>query len=84
MVVGPEQPLVDGLHDALRKVGIYCFGPSKRAAQMEGSKAYMKDFAARHNIPTAAYKVCARACDTNQWAPELTNGTRYRRLLGVP
>ena len=57
MVVGPEQPLVDGLHDALRKVGIYCFGPSKRAAQMEGSKAYMKDFASRHGVPTAAYKV---------------------------
>ena len=62
-MVGPEQPLVDGLHDALRKVGVYCFGPSQRAARLEGSKAYMKDFAARYSIPTAEYKVrrrCAR------------------------
>jgi len=57
VVVGPEQPLVDGLHDALRKAGIYCFGPSQRAARLEGSKAYMKDFAARFNIPTSEYKV---------------------------
>ena len=57
VVIGPEQPLVDGVHDALRKVGIWCFGPSKRAAQMEGSKAYMKAFASRYGIPTASYQV---------------------------
>jgi phosphoribosylamine--glycine ligase len=55
VVVGPEQPLVDGLGDAFRNVGIKVFGPSKVAAQMEGSKGFMKDFCARHNIPTAEY-----------------------------
>lgn len=55
LVVGPEQPLVDGLSDAMRNVGIKVFGPSKVAAQMEGSKGFMKDFCARHNIPTAGY-----------------------------
>lgn len=55
VVVGPEQPLVDGLGDAFRNVGIRVFGPSKVAAQMEGSKGFMKDFCARHDIPTAAY-----------------------------
>ncbi|HPD83620.1 MAG TPA: phosphoribosylamine--glycine ligase, partial [Alphaproteobacteria bacterium] len=55
VVIGPEQPLVDGLGDAFRNVGLKVFGPSKIAAQMEGSKGFMKDFCARHNIPTAAY-----------------------------
>lgn len=55
VIVGPEQPLVDGLGDDLRAAGIAVFGPSKAAAQMEGSKGFMKDFCARHNIPTAAY-----------------------------
>lgn len=55
VVVGPEQPLVDGLSDAMRNVGIKVFGPSKAAAQLEGSKGFMKDFFARHNIPTADY-----------------------------
>lgn len=56
VIIGPEQPLVDGLSDALRNVGLKVFGPSKIAAQMEGSKGFMKDFCARHNIPTAAYQ----------------------------
>jgi phosphoribosylamine--glycine ligase len=55
VVIGPEQPLVDGLGDAFRNLGIKVFGPSKVAAQMEGSKGFMKDFCARHDIPTAAY-----------------------------
>ncbi len=55
VVVGPEQPLVDGLGCALRKAGVSVFGPSTEAAQMEGSKGFMKDFCARHDIPTAAY-----------------------------
>jgi len=56
VVVGPEQPLVDGLGSALRAKGIAVFGPSTEAAQMEGSKGFMKDFCKRHNIPTAAYE----------------------------
>ncbi|KAF8692552.1 Phosphoribosylglycinamide synthetase, partial [Rhizoctonia solani] len=53
---GPEQPLVDGIETVFRKVGIPVFGPSQQAAQMEGSKAFSKDFMRRHNIPTAAYR----------------------------
>ncbi|KAL5533963.1 ADE57 [Sanghuangporus baumii] len=56
VVPGPEQPLVDGIELAFRKAGIPVFGPSARAATMEGSKAFSKDFMARHNIPTAKYK----------------------------
>jgi len=56
VVVGPEQPLVDGLGSALRGEGIAVFGPDTDAAQMEGSKGFMKDFCKRHNIPTAAYE----------------------------
>lgn len=55
VVIGPEQPLVDGLSDAFRNVGLKVFGPSKAAAALEGSKGFMKDFFARHHIPTAAY-----------------------------
>ena len=55
VVVGPEGPLVAGLADALAAEGIRVFGPSAAAAQLEGSKGFMKDFCARHGIPTAAY-----------------------------
>ncbi|TXS89008.1 phosphoribosylamine--glycine ligase [Parahaliea maris] len=54
-IVGPEQPLVDGVVDYFNERGLRCFGPSQGAAQLEGSKAFTKDFLARHNIPTAAY-----------------------------
>ncbi|WP_448546913.1 phosphoribosylamine--glycine ligase [Thalassotalea fusca] len=55
-IVGPEQPLVDGVVDAFEKEGLKIFGPSAKAAQLEGSKAFTKDFLARHQIPTAAYQ----------------------------
>jgi phosphoribosylamine--glycine ligase len=55
VVVGPEAPLVEGLADNLRTMGIGVFGPSKGAAQLEGSKGFTKDLCARENIPTAAY-----------------------------
>ncbi|MEE4278267.1 MAG: phosphoribosylamine--glycine ligase [Halieaceae bacterium] len=54
-VVGPEAPLVAGVVDRFREAGLRCFGPSAAAAQLEGSKAFSKEFLARHNIPTAAY-----------------------------
>ncbi len=54
-VVGPEVPLVLGVVDLFAEAGLKCFGPTKGAAQLEGSKAFSKDFFARHNIPTAAY-----------------------------
>jgi phosphoribosylamine--glycine ligase len=55
VVIGPEAPLVEGLADALEKAGIEAFGPSRAAAQLEGSKAFTKDLCLRHDIPTAAY-----------------------------
>src|SRR5690554_6925545 len=54
-IVGPEAPLVDGVVDFFQTRGLPCFGPNKGAAQLEGSKAFTKDFLARHHIPTAAY-----------------------------
>jgi phosphoribosylamine---glycine ligase len=56
-VVGPEAPLVAGIVDRFSAAGMRCFGPSAKAAQLEGSKAYAKDFLARHKIPTAHYAV---------------------------
>ena len=55
VVVGPEAPLVDGLADSLRAAGVPVFGPSRAAAQLEGSKGFTKDLCARHAIPTGAY-----------------------------
>ena len=55
VMVGPEQPLVDGLADACSAAGIPCFGPTAAAARLEGSKAFSKDFMQRHSIPTARY-----------------------------
>ncbi|MCK7592743.1 phosphoribosylamine--glycine ligase [Pseudomarimonas salicorniae] len=56
-VVGPEAPLVAGIVDRFREAGLRIFGPTAGAAQLEGSKAFAKDFLRRHNIPTAAYEV---------------------------
>ncbi len=55
-IVGPEAPLVAGIVDRFTELGLPCFGPSAAAAQLEGSKAFSKDFLARHDIPTAAYQ----------------------------
>ena len=60
VVIGPEAPLVDGLADNLRAMGILGFGPNRIPAQLEGSKGFTKDLCARHGIPTARY---ARASD---------------------
>ncbi|KEQ18925.1 phosphoribosylamine--glycine ligase [Endozoicomonas numazuensis] len=55
-IVGPEAPLVAGVVDRFEEAGLTIFGPSQNAAQLEGSKAFSKDFLARHNIPTAEYQ----------------------------
>ena len=55
-IVGPEAPLVIGVVDAFRAAGLTIFGPTEGAAQLEGSKAFTKDFLARHHIPTAEYQ----------------------------
>lgn len=54
-IVGPEAPLVNGVVDSFQAAGLKIFGPTRGAAQLEGSKAFTKDFLARNNIPTAAY-----------------------------
>ncbi|PQE11927.1 phosphoribosylamine-glycine ligase protein [Rutstroemia sp. NJR-2017a BVV2] len=56
VVPGPEAPLVDGIEGYFRAVGIPCYGPSKLAARLEGSKTFSKDFMKKYNIPTAAYE----------------------------
>lgn len=55
-IVGPEVPLVMGIVDEFEKEGLRVFGPNKKCAQLEGSKAFSKDFMIKHNIPTAKYK----------------------------
>ncbi|MBT3811324.1 MAG: phosphoribosylamine--glycine ligase [Gammaproteobacteria bacterium] len=55
-IIGPEVPLVAGIVDTFQAAGLKCFGPSAKAAQLEGSKKFCKDFMARHNIPTAEYQ----------------------------
>jgi phosphoribosylamine--glycine ligase len=56
-IIGPENPLVDGIVDEFQQAGMPCFGPSKDAAILEGSKSFSKDFLQRHNISTAEYQV---------------------------
>ena len=63
VVVGPENPLCDGLADRLRRLGIAVFGPSKLAARLETSKAFAKDFYARHNVPSARYGTFSDAAE---------------------
>jgi len=55
-IIGPEIPLVLGVVDRFQEAGLKCFGPSAKAAQLEGSKSFCKDFMIRHRIPTAAYE----------------------------
>jgi phosphoribosylamine--glycine ligase len=73
-VVGPEAPLVAGIVDRFRAAGLRCFGPTAAAAQLEGSKAFAKDFLARHRIPTARYAVFT----------ELAPALAYVRENGAP
>ncbi|XMA10674.1 hypothetical protein WAI453_003465 [Rhynchosporium graminicola] len=56
VVPGPDAPIVNGIEGYFREAGIPCFAPTKEAAQLEGSKAFSKDFMAAHNIPTAEYR----------------------------
>ncbi|MTH48455.1 phosphoribosylamine--glycine ligase [Intestinirhabdus alba] len=73
-IVGPEAPLVAGIVDTFRAAGLKIFGPTKSAAQLEGSKAFTKDFLARHRIPTAEYQ------NFTEIAPALA----YLREKGAP
>ena len=66
-IVGPEVPLVAGIVDLFATRGLPCFGPRKAAAQLEGSKAFTKEFLARHRIPTAGYRTFTRANFDRDW-----------------
>ena len=71
--IGPEMPLVLGLKDELLKLGIGAFGPSKKAAQLEGSKNFSRNFCKRHNIPQPQFKYCTDI-ETAKKQIELLNG----------
>ncbi|MGA9851980.1 MAG: phosphoribosylamine--glycine ligase [Gammaproteobacteria bacterium] len=73
-MVGPEQPLVAGIGDIFNQAGLKCFGPGQAAAQLEGSKAFAKDFLARHHIPTARYRTFN----------EVDAALKYLRERGAP
>lgn len=66
-IVGPEAPLVAGIVNQFEAVGLRIFGPQKSAAQLEGSKAFAKDFMARHHIPTAAYATFSEPAPAIEW-----------------
>jgi phosphoribosylamine--glycine ligase len=66
-IVGPEAPLVLGIVDEFTAAGVRCFGPSRSCAQLEGSKAFSKEFLHRHGIPTAAYRSFTRANFDASW-----------------
>ena len=71
-IVGPEAPLVEGIVDNFQAVGLKCFGPSQAAAQLEGSKAFCKDFLTRHGIPTAAYASFTDVADASAYISTMT------------
>jgi phosphoribosylamine--glycine ligase len=73
-IVGPEAPLVNGIVDAFNEAGLRCFGPTRAAAQLEGSKSFTKDFLARHNIPTGSY----------QTFTDINNALAYLDQVGAP
>jgi len=66
-IIGPEAPLVIGVVDAFQAAGLRCFGPVQAAAQLEGSKAFTKEFLKRHGIPTAAYATFTRQTFDADW-----------------
>lgn len=69
-IVGPEVPLVIGVVDAFSTAGLKCFGPTAGAAQLEGSKSFTKDFLAKYDIPTGAYKVFTNADEACEYITE--------------
>jgi len=66
-VIGPEGPLVEGIVDRFTEKGLRCLGPSGKAAQLEGSKSFAKDFLQRHNIPTAEHQVFSESKKAYAW-----------------
>jgi len=73
VVVGPEQPLVDGIVDYLNKKKIKVFGPDKYASQLEGSKAFMKNLCKKYNIPTANFGIFDNFNDASKFIKKKWN-----------
>ena len=71
VIVGPEEPLVNGVVDFLNKHKIKVFGPNKYAAKLEGSKAFMKSICQKNNIPTAKFKICKNKNDVNDFLKKI-------------
>ena len=69
-IIGPENPLVDGIVDEFKQAGLPCFGPAKDAAILEGSKSFSKEFLQRHNISTAEYQVFTEADTAKKYVKE--------------
>ena len=67
VIVGPEEPLVRGLVNFLKKNRVNVFGPSKYAAKLEGSKAFMKEICRKNDIPTAKFKICSNKGHVNSF-----------------
>jgi phosphoribosylamine--glycine ligase len=67
VIIGPEEPLVKGIVDFLKKNKIPVFGPSRYAAKLEGSKAFMKKICSQNNIPTAKFKICKTKTEVNSF-----------------
>lgn len=80
VIVGPEQPLVDGISDHLQKLDVHVFGPTKAAAQLEGSKSFAKAFMERNNIPTAGYRTFSFD-EFDQARAHIKNENRYPVVL---
>ncbi len=89
VIVGPEAPLVAGIADNLAAAGVACFGPSRAAAQLEGSKGFTKDFCREFGVPTGAYRqirrarrrarLCSRARGADRRKGGRTGGRQGRR-----
>lgn len=82
-VVGPEAPLVDGIVDEFQSAGLRVFGPSQKAARLEGSKAFAKDIMRRAGVPTADYRAFSRVEEATTWIDSLEEGPLVVKADGL-
>lgn len=82
-VVGPEAPLVDGIVDEFQSAGLRVFGPSQKAAQLEGSKAFAKDIMKKAGVPTADYRAFSRVEEATAWIDSLEEGPLVVKADGL-
>ena len=82
-VVGPEAPLVDGIVDEFQSAGLRVFGPNKKAARLEGSKAFAKDIMRKAGVPTADYRAFSRVEEAETWIDSLEEGPLVVKADGL-